>query len=68
MEIKIGIGKQKGTDCLEVKTVEIFPHSINSNLTNSIIDGKCFNSQKELEEHVNNIIKNTLTNVTIEYI
>ena len=50
IEINVGIGQQNGTDCYEVKSVNINPYKIKSEFANTIIDGKAFNNLADLKK------------------
>ena len=67
MEIIVGVGIQNGTDCYEVKSVDIIPYEIKSKIANTIIDGKAFNKLEDLEYHVKQLVNNILLNIVINF-
>lgn len=67
IEINVGIGQQNGTDCYEVKSVNINPYKIKSEFANTIIDGKAFNNLADLKNHIQQIVNNILANTTLVF-
>ena len=68
IEINVEIGVQNGTDCYEVKSVNILPYNLRLELENILIDGKSFNKLEDLEHYVKGVVKNTLSNVDIVFL